>query len=493
MAIGERLLRETTGLCARCKRSVPASVWRVGSEVRFRKSCAEHGAEDVLLSTNADWFEATEAEAALLETPLAERRDVAAGCPFDCGPCTAHEQRLHLPVVPITSACNLDCPICYTHNKNGAGAWHMDERELDAILGHLRRSAPEKRILNLTGGEPTQHPRFERILERCHEEGIRRVTISTHGLHLLDDERLVSRLKSLDARVILSFDSFREDVNRAMLGGAFGSGKMRVLEMLERHDVDTTLLPVLAKGLNDREAWDFVELCLSKPFLRSVEFHPMTFTGQSGATFDRGTRYGAWETLADLERLSGGRLRASDFVSSPAAHPLCYQVTYLLDLGGGRWLPFPRFAPRETFRAMLGRTLYLLPGREMEDALRAIVDGVYSDGDVDGAPREDVLAALRALVDDATAPGVPEEERLRRAERRTKAIYVHTHMDEETFDSDRIRQCCVGMPAADGSSIPSCAYNVLYRERDARFRETPAPALVTLGSGRRLDTTRRAS
>ena len=490
-ASDDRQLRETTGLCVRCKRSVPASVWRVGTEVRLRKLCAEHGAEDVLLSTNADWYEATEAEGAALEAPLANAHEVKAGCPFDCGPCTAHEQRLHLPVLPITSACNLDCPICYTHNKN-EGAWHMDERELDAILFHLRRSAPEKRIVNLTGGEPTQHPAFERILERCHEEGIRRVTISTHGLHLLGNERLVSRLKSLDARVILSFDSFREDVNRTMLGGAFGAGKMKVLELLEKHDVDTTLLPVLARGLNDDEAWDFVMLALGKSFLRSVEFHPMTFTGQSGASFDRGSRYGAWEALADLEKHSAGKLKVSDFVSSPAAHPLCYQVTYLLQLGDGRWLPFPRFAPRDAFRRMLGRTLYLLPGREMEDALRAIIDALFAGSPVDGASSDDVLAALRALLDDATAPGVPEEERLRRAERRTKAIYVHTHMDEETFDTDRIRQCCVGMPAADGTSIPSCAYNVLYRERDPRFTAEPAPALVTLGTGRRQQE-RRAS
>jgi 7,8-dihydro-6-hydroxymethylpterin dimethyltransferase len=65
-------------------------------------------------------------------------------------------------------------------------------------------------------------------------------------------------------------------------------------------------------------------------------------------------------------------------------------------------------------------------------------------------------------------------------------------MDEETFDTDRIRQCCVAMPNADGTSIPSCAYNVLYRERDARFVAEPAPALVTLGAGRR-QAERRAS
>src|SRR5262245_18984028 len=94
-----------------------------------------------------------------LERP-APHHDVRQGCPYDCGPCTSHEQRLHLPVLPITSSCNLDCPICYTHNKN-EGAYHMSEEELVAILGHMRRMSPDRRIVNLTGGEPTLHPQFE--------------------------------------------------------------------------------------------------------------------------------------------------------------------------------------------------------------------------------------------------------------------------------------------------------------------------------------------
>ncbi len=57
-------------------------------------------------------------------------------------------------------------------------------------------------------------------------------------------------------------------------------------------------------------------------------------------------------------------------------------------------------------------------------------------------------------------------------------------MDEETFDTDRIRQCCVGIREPDGTNIPSCAYNVLYRNRDERFQQAPAPPLTTLGPGR---------
>src|SRR6185503_9515424 len=41
-----------------------------------------------------------------------------------------------LPVVPITSACNLECPICYTINKND-GAHFTSIDDMSRILAHL--------------------------------------------------------------------------------------------------------------------------------------------------------------------------------------------------------------------------------------------------------------------------------------------------------------------------------------------------------------------
>jgi uncharacterized radical SAM superfamily Fe-S cluster-containing enzyme len=357
----------------------------------------------------------------------------------------------------------------------------MSEAELAAILAHLRRAAPERRIINLTGGEPTLHPQFERIVAMCREEGIHRITISTHGLRLARDEALVAELGRLRARVILSFDSLDEEVNRRMLGGAFGAQKQRAIELCEQHGVDVTLLPVVARGENDGELGAFVELLLARRSIRSLELHTMTFTGQGGADYDRRARYGPYEVLVDLERQTGGRVRVDDFVPSPAAHPLCYQVTYLLRLDDGRWLPFPRFMERETLREMLAGGLYLEPGAPMERSLQGVIDRLWA-GDIDCDPElaAAVLASLRRIVDEVFAPGVSDDDRLRVAERSTKAIYVHAHMDEETFDTDRIRRCCVGIREPDGTNIPSCAYNVLYRERDARFMTTPEPPLVQL-------------
>jgi uncharacterized radical SAM superfamily Fe-S cluster-containing enzyme len=453
--------------------------------VVMRKVCDVHGPAEVIVSSNADWYEEVVSYEPVLAPPPAKRQ-VSQGCPFDCGPCTSHEQQAQLPIVPITSACNLDCPICYTHNKN-AGAFHMSEAELTAILGHLRAADPEHRIINLTGGEPTQHPAFERIVELCHQEGIHRITISTHGLRFVKDEALLERLARLNARIVLSFDSFKAATNEHMLGGKFLDGKLRVLELLEKYEVDTTLLPVLAKGVNDDEVGAFVKLALSKAFIRSVELHTMTFTGHNGASFDRAGRYTTYEVLRDLEAQTAGLVRVSDFVPSPAAHPLCYLVTYVLRLdrtATPRWLPFPRFMTKADLRELLAGMLYLEPTLAMETKLADVINRLWA-GEIECDDPEVVLDSLRALADTVFAPGLDAIARMRRAEASSKAIYVHAHMDEETFDTDRIRQCCVGIREPDGTNIPSCAYNTLYRDRDARFAAKPAPPLVSLGRGRR--------
>jgi uncharacterized radical SAM superfamily Fe-S cluster-containing enzyme len=478
----EHVYRRTTSLCATCLRSVPAELVRVGEAVVMRKLCDEHGASEVEVSPSAAWYEASTAMAAAL-TPPVGATPVAQGCPFDCGPCTSHEQEALLPIVPITSACNLDCPICYTHNKND-GAYHMSEAELTAVLGHLRRADPGRRLINLTGGEPTQHPDFLRLVERCHAEGVHRITISTHGLRFLKDDDLLPRLAALDARIVLSFDSLDDDGNQRLLGGKLTGAKREVLAALDRAGVATTLLPVLARGVNDHELGAIVRLGLATACVRSIELHPMTFTGQSGRTFDRAARYTTFEVLRDLEHQTDGLVRIADFVPSPAAHPLCYLVTYVLRVGDD-WLPLPRFMAAAELRAMLAGSLYLEPTAAMEDQLADVISRVWAgDQACDGADPEAVLAALRALVEEAFAPGLTPAARLAAAERRVKAIYVHAHMDEESFDTDRIRQCCVAIREPDGRSIPSCAYNVLYRDRDARFAPRPAAPLVQLGRGR---------
>src|SRR6185295_10044149 len=109
------------------------------------------------------------------------------------------------------------------------------------------------------------------------------------------------------------------------------------------------------------------------------------------------------------------------------------------------------------------------------------IDALWSQAEETEESRR-ILATLKRLISEMfpEGPTIPMEARQKIAERASKAIYIHSHMDEESFDVSRIMKCSVGVPEADGSNIPTCAYNVLYREKDARFANPEAEQLISL-------------
>ena len=470
----ERLLHTTTSLCRACKEAVPASVIALATdEVVMRKTCSEHGAQEVRLSTNAAWYEQTRATKQHFAPPRVIRKDVEHGCPFDCGPCTSHTQKVRLPVVTITSACNLDCPICYVHNKND-DAYHMPVEDFAMILEHLRTDhGGELDIINLTGGEPTLHPRLFEMLAMAKAAGIHRVTVCSNGIRLAKDEAFVAKLAAYGARIALSFDTFDPHADKLMQGAQMLSTKMRCMELCEKHGVDVTLIPVMTRGVNEHEIAKILDFALARSNVRHVEVHTMTFTGQSGVTFDRAGRISMYEVLEEIERTTAGLLRPTDFVSSPCTHPLCYQIAYLLlDPDGGAPIPFTRFMPAAELHAALSERLYLEPSPRLEESLTQAIDRLWVEDDEESAR---TLRLLRRMLDTMFPSDHPlsHEEAIRAGERAIKAVYVHSHMDEETFDVERTVDCCDSNCYADGTTMPVCNYNVLYREKEAKFNARP--------------------
>jgi len=476
-----RKLNDTSSLCTKCKQGIPAALFEVDGKIVMRKFCAQHGAQEVLIASDASWYHRNQSFPAALKAPAFVKKQVDAGCPFDCGACASHQQSVYLPVIPITSACNLDCPICYTINKN-EGAFNISLEEFAQILAVIRRNDPGMKIINLTGGEPTRHPQLREIVKLCHEAGIHRVTISTHGLSFIHDESLLADLAALNARIVLSFNSFNEETNKKMIGANVYKAKMRVLEQLAKHKVDTTLIPVLALGVNDHEIGPLIELALGSDFIRSLEIHTMTFTGQSGVDFDSASRITVPDVLKRIEAATAGKVRLDDFVPSPCAHPMCYQTCYLLQTEAMGFVPFARFMSVDDIRALLTDNLYMEPGAKMETVLQGVISDLWARANPD-ATADEVLRTLKHLIHQVfPARGIGYAEQQVLTERAAKTIYVHSHMDEASFDTDRIRQCCVGVPSADGGNVPTCSYNILYRERDPRFStKRPAPLASVVG------------
>src|SRR5262245_61011283 len=278
----------TRGLCGTCKGPVDVKIHFRRDEVWFDKFCPVHGHQECMVSSSVEWYLDALSFVAPSTPPRGDVRPVQHGCPFDCGPCQSHQQRVFMPVVPITSACNLDCPICYMVNKND-GAHMLSKESFARILEHLKAQHDDLDIINFTGGEPTLHPELVELLQMARDAGIRRLTISTNGLKLLDED-YVRALAALDARVILSLDTFDPAVDKQLLGANTINAKKRGLDLCEKHDVTATILPAVAAGLNDKDVGPLFELVLSRPNICSLELHTLTFTGEGGTGFDRKAR-----------------------------------------------------------------------------------------------------------------------------------------------------------------------------------------------------------
>ena len=285
------------------------------------------------------------------------------------------------------------------------------------------------------------------------------------------DESYLRKLAQLDVRVILSFDTFSPETDRKLLGANTVDRKLKLLDLLAEHDVTTTLLPAIAAGYNDSEVGGILNLVLSRPNICSLELHTMTFTGQGGTGFSRSGRITIPDLHQQIAESTSGKIVGADFVPSPLAHPHCYSICYLLLLDEEDYIPFTRIMSRQQMYELLQDSLYIEPRDQLEQVFRETIDRLWANPDL--VPESDaVLNALKRMLSALYPSGkaaLPIDQRRRMAERFTKAIYIHSHMDEESFDVGRIMKCCVGVPDADGGNIPTCSYNVLYREKDPRF------------------------
>ncbi len=115
---------------------------------------------------------------------------------------------------------------------------------------------------------------------------------------------------------------------------------------------------------------------------------------------------------------------------------------------------------------MLAQGYLMQPGDAGQEVFHKAIDRLWSGGD-----SGNYLPAVRRLLDRMYPPGksLTAAERQSLAEENLLAIYLHSHMDEDTLDLARLVVCPDQVPDPEGRLIPACAYNLFYRQKDPRF------------------------
>ena len=207
-------------ICSTCYRKIEGKTVFQDGKVYLLKRCPEHGNERVLIADDVDYYRRSrEVFIKPPEMPLIYNTPVRWGCPYDCGLCTDHEQHSCLTLVEICDYCNLRCPVCYA--SSGPERQHFRdlatiERMLDAVV----RNEGQPDVVQLSGGEPTEHPDFFAILERAKARPIRHLMVNTNGVRIAQDEAFVRHLAEYaeDFEVYLQFDSFGRDALMELRG-----------------------------------------------------------------------------------------------------------------------------------------------------------------------------------------------------------------------------------------------------------------------------------
>jgi uncharacterized radical SAM superfamily Fe-S cluster-containing enzyme len=449
-------------MCRRCRAVGPARVFFRDGQVWQQSLCTCGPQEPAMVASDQEWYLREVVRPMPDHSPLAGSHPPRLGCPHDCGPCTWHASACQLPVLSITNACNLRCPICFTYNRDDR-IYHMSVDEMQQTVEWIIASSGHVDLINLTGGEPTLHPQLIDILTACRCPEIGRITMNSNGIRLAEDPDLCRRLAELGVYVILSLNTFDPETSRRLHDRDLTAVKQQAIENLSRAGARMTLLCVLVRDVNENALSGILDLMRANDHILSLTVQTMTYTGQGGGRFPQSRHIPVDEAARIVSRESKGMLQPADFLSRPSAHPLCYLVSYLLK-SGDRLLPFARFAPREEVGRLLENSYLLRPG-PAEDFFSEAINQLYAAGETEH------LASLRRLVERLYPSGGPIDDfvRQRLAEESVRTVYLHAHMDEDTFDCSRAMLCPDLVPAEPGRLIPACTYNLFYRMQDERF------------------------
>lgn len=452
----------TQSVCNKCCRIVPAKVLTDGLDIYFQKFCPEHGQSRNLVQRDLENYLKTQryVKPAWVPKEFAGESDIS--CPQGCGFCNRHEQHLCMPIVEITSRCDIVCPVCIV---DAGQAWDMTVEEFKNLIDNLIRAEGQIDVLNLSGGEPLIHPDLLEIVdEALSRPEIVRVSISTNGLELLRQPDLLGKLYERNVVISLQFDGFDDRAYEVLRGRKLLKEKLEILDLLADTGISTSLTVTAAGGVNDSQFPRILEYFFSQPHVVSMMIQPLCFAGRGANLAGQVGRL----TIPDVIKLLDGagdlRVSASDFVPLPCSHPLCFCLAYYLVLDSGETVSLNRLVDASRMMdSLANRTIFGLDSEE-HDNLKDMIYEMWS-GPAGSVPdSEKVMKTLRAILDEISGSSFEPRKAFTVAERHIKSIFIHAFQDVETFDLSRVRRCCQAYPQPDGKLIPVCVRNVLGRK-----------------------------
>ncbi|MGC2639382.1 MAG: radical SAM protein [Acidobacteriaceae bacterium] len=451
-------------ICSTCYRRIDAKIVFEDGKVWMLKRCPQHGQARVLVADDVDYYRRSrELFIKTPEQPMVYNTPVKWGCPYDCGLCPDHEQHSCLTLIEICDVCNLTCPVCYA----GSGQHRTEFRSLaqiESMLDCVVRNEKQPDVVQISGGEPTLHPDFFRVLEMCKERPIRHLMVNTNGIRIAQDEAFAEKLAAFmpHFELYLQFDSLQRDPLMQLRGADLRSTRQKALERLNRLGISTTLVATVERGVNDGELGAIIDFALQQPAVRGVTFQPVQQAGRVEGFSSAQHRL----TLTEVRRRileQTSVFRAEDLIPVPC-HPDALAMAYALKLGC-EVVPLTGMVPPDVLINGAKNTIVF----EQEPGLREHLFRLFATN-LSPASQASTLRELLCCLPQVLVPQDLGYANLFR-------VLIVQFIDAEAFDVRSVKKSCIHIAHPDGRRlIPFDTFNLFYRDNLESSRLVPLRA-----------------
>ncbi|MCP4246045.1 MAG: radical SAM protein [bacterium] len=469
-------------LCPECACNILGRYYVKDGAVYIEKTCPEHGYYRDKISSDAElYIKSTRSTFEDQRGVHDPQVDQAHSCPSDCGLCNQHITTSCLAQIDLTNRCNLTCPVCFACANTAGYVSEPSYEMVVEMLQSLRNQHPyPATAIQFTGGEPTIHPEFHRIVRKANQMGFSHVQIATNGITHANLEFAKRSAEAGLHTMYLQFDGLDDGIYKKVRAEELLEKKLACIENCHQVGLKICLVPTIINNFNDDQVAKIFRFAVDNiNVISAISYQPVVFTGRIAKRDLEAKRYTLGHLAHDIAGVSGADPQRDFFPLSfltpmskvmqlldgkpkirPGCHSDCAFGTYFFVTPERDAIPMPKLFDvarlfggfNELYHRIAAQRNLANHGDKLRIAWEFIRSYRWRYYDRRVSPFT-FIRALRGLTDKDMGRGEGE----RNSYKTLMAAGMH-FMDRYNYDVERVRRCVIQYSTPDGI-YPFCTVN----------------------------------
>ena len=277
----QTVIDEVPSRCSECGETVTAEIIGRQGKVYQRPNCPDHPAVESLIFSDSDLYRKLDAWNQLIFPESTSASEAPAGATTcGCGPTGSLNDPM-LAVIDITNRCNYTCPMCFAAVTGEGEHYFLDPDLVGTMLRSLLDRAVPCRHIQFSGGEPTLHPEFPRILRMARDMGFDHIQVATNGSRFVSPDYVRECEDAGLHTLYLQFDGVNDDVYRALRGRPLFKAKVTAVDNIAKTNMRLVLVPTIAEGVNVDQLGPIFQFALERSrHITGISIQPAAHVGR---------------------------------------------------------------------------------------------------------------------------------------------------------------------------------------------------------------------